>query len=306
MILIGSRAAKYHFSDYRNPKDWDFVCTHDEFIDWLNLNINNIKKKRVDDGFTKAQITDKQNNVYEFVFTTPESSNELLTELCRKWTCNLIIPCFVADPVLLYLIKKSHVHQPIWWGKSIQDYHFLKTRVDEPTEAQLEFFELRKSEVDARSKKLKINLNMTNEDFFEKSNGAIKRVYEHDDLHAATCYYDKPLYDSLKLDKNKAAISKKLFFKLSYEDQLRTVREECYAIALERKLIPLLESGIPPLAIDIEKAFMYALERVSTTLTSGWFREFAIENHFSIKEVDKNFLDDFLNSVSNGLIKRLK
>jgi hypothetical protein len=99
-----------------------------------------IKYKKFASDFTKAKIVDKQNNTFEFMFITPDSSNELLADLSRNWRYDCLIPCFVATPTVLYLIKKSHIHHQIWWQKSIDDYHFLKERAGIPTQSELEFF----------------------------------------------------------------------------------------------------------------------------------------------------------------------
>ena len=299
MILIGSRAATFFFDDFRVARDWDVVTTAEELHAWVKKSLHKIKTKKFNYNETKLGICLLDGTRFEFEIIYPNSSNELLVDLRKKYRYN---GYDVADPVSLYLIKKSHIHYPVWWRKNIEDYHYLKTKIGTIDDAHQQFYELRKKETDEKHKGRKTNLNMTNEEFFEKSEKAVKRVYNHDDLHIATCYYDEPLYDSLKLDKKKAAIDKNLFDKLSDTDKIKTVQEECYAIALERKVIPALESGEEVFAED---AFVHALERISTTLTSGWFRDFAIENYFSIRNYDKDYVSDFIEAVDSGKIKRL-
>jgi hypothetical protein len=61
-------------------------------------------------------------------------------------------------------------------------------------------------------------------------------------------------------------VSKALFEKAPYDLQIKCVKEEALVIALERFLLPGLSSD--PLI-----AYKFALVRISTTLTKGWFRD---------------------------------
>ena len=47
-------------------------------------------------------------------------------------------------------------------------------------------------------------------------------------------------------------------------------------------------------------AYRHALMRISTTLTKGWYRDFAIDNYPSLKYPDVNYFDVFLNAVNTG------
>lgn len=302
MLLIGSRATAFHFTEHRPQKDWDIICSYQEFVVWLAANLHCVKRKRLRDDNSKVIIIDQQDTYFEFEFARPNHSADMLLQLETGVTIDLPngLHAVVASPEALFMTKKSHVHLPIKWPKNIEDYHFLKNRIGDTSYLEA-YLKLRKTEMSKVFQERTINLNMKNEDFFMKSNKSVKRYYEHDDLHAATCYYGEPLYDQLKIDKTKALIDRALFDKLSFQDKLRTVREECYAIALERRIIPAIEAGE---AYDSQGAFMYALERISTTLTKGWFREFAIENYPEIKVLDKDYVTAFKHAVSTGRIQK--
>lgn len=58
--------------------------------------------------------------------------------------------------------------------------------------------------------------------------------------------------------------------------KIQSVLEESYVISLERFIIQQKET-------DLQKSFLLALHKVCTTLCSGWFRDFAIENYEEIK-----------------------
>lgn len=108
-------------------------------------------------------------------------------------------------------------------------------------------------------------------------------------------YYDEPMYQKLKDDQLLAWCDWKKFKALAYEDQLRTVREEVYVIALERYIFPGITRGIPPQA---DQAFFKAMEIICTRLWTGKWAWFAINNFWEIV----NYEVDYLSKVSH-LIK---
>jgi hypothetical protein len=61
-------------------------------------------------------------------------------------------------------------------------------------------------------------------------------------------------------------------------------------IALERYLIPMISK-------NQETSYHLALVRICTTLTKGWFRQFAIDNYPRLSNLDKDLL-----SISNEII----
>ena len=49
-----------------------------------------------------------------------------------------------------------------------------------------------------------------------------------------------------------------------------------------------------------KKAYDYALMRISTDLTRGWFREFAMENNLHLRKADVDYVDKFLCAFESG------
>src|SRR5690606_6535747 len=71
--------------------------------------------------------------------------------------------------------------------------------------------------------------------------------------------------------------------KCSMDIKLKCVREEAMAIALGRFIIP-------GFVHDSQIAYSMALRKVCTTLTKGWFRDFAIDHYPELQTVDKDLL----------------
>jgi hypothetical protein len=68
-------------------------------------------------------------------------------------------------------------------------------------------------------------------------------------------------------------------------------------IALERYLIPMISS-------NQENSYKLALVRICTTLTKGWFRQFAIDNYPQLINLDKDLLSIAYNIIVKYPIKQ--
>lgn len=311
MLIIGSRAAHYYINGFRKPHDWDVICTPEEYNSFLKSNPE--LKQYVLVKHSKKSILRTPRLQVEFEIAIPGSSGEELLNRIRDCEFNLkLLPndkfpvkfagkISIASPEILYLIKKSHVGYQIHWDKNIQDYSFLQDilrKADKEfiTLALEKFISMRALEMKARfSKRKKIDLDRENSQFFNVTQGSVKRKYSHDLLHKYTCYYDRPLYEKLKVDKSKAAVDEGLWNRFSYEDKLKAIREEAFAIALERKIIPAKEKNQ---AWDRTAAFRWALMRISTNLTDGFFQQFALDNHKEIMQSIPAFDDMFFSKIA--------
>ncbi|CAB5395337.1 unnamed protein product [Rhizophagus irregularis] len=80
------------------------------------------------------------------------------------------------------------------------------------------------------------------------------RCIPHDDIHELVKYGEHPIYESLKIDKSKTLIEKSLFEKIDYQTKLNS------------------------------------LARICTTLSKGWFCQFAIDNYPKLSNLDKDLL----------------
>lgn len=236
-------------------------------------------------------------------------SEEAFIDLASGASVLGVGPCpqaAVAPPASLALIKRSHLYDPADWHKHIVDYHFIKLRIDAATITPEEHAAGRQRLSEWRAQhpedKGSGSLRIPNAEFFANTRAALIRAYPHDDLHQATCYGECPMYQQLKDDRAQAYVSRRRFEAISHLDRVRLTREETYAIALERIVIPSLELGRP---WDAEQAFQHALRRICTNLTTGWFRDFAIENYPEVCRYDTDFVGRFLEALSSGKVTRL-
>ena len=100
-------------------------------------------------------------------------------------------------------------------------------------------------------------------------------IYTHDEIHELVAYEPgKPIYPSMKIDKDKAKLEQSLFEAADLATQLRLVREESMAIGAERVAIPALLRGKP---CEAQKAYSVGLCMTLTTLSKGWFRTFGLD-----------------------------
>lgn len=215
-------------------------------------------------------------------------------ELCRHYETGETVDTPVGraklvDPLCVMLMKRSHLFRPLKFAKHIRDYHslfkVLEHRIDDTYRNLLsERIKLTKLKYGDKHPSLKQKTN----NFFDD---AVKKYYVHDELHMVTCYGDAPIYEMLKPDKDMVWCSKDLWEQLPFDLKVKCVREEAFVIALERFMIPKIEQGVSPPPAKF--AFIWALERICTNLTSGYFRDFAIDNWPIIMETDYSFYEKF-------------
>lgn len=174
----------------------------------------------------------------------------------------------VCSPISLMLVKRSHLHRPVNFQKHIRHYHFLLQNYPNRSVVWYKILEkltkVTKEKYGDRTPKL----NKTKREFFDDF---VTKKYEHDDIHYATCYGERPIYEELKTNDEKVWCSRAKWDCISHEKRIQCILEEAYVISIERFLIP--NRKFPP-----KFAFFKSLEKICTTLTSGWFRDYAIEN----------------------------
>jgi len=166
----------------------------------------------------------------------------------------------------LAILKRSHLFREKNFNRNIGLYYtFLRKYMNFSSKEY-------KDRTKATQKMFKSpSLRMSNEEFFDNP---LTKLYDHDWLHTKAAYYNKPLYLQLKTDFSSAWCEKDLWDLLSTEDKFKCAAEEVYVIASERFLIPQKWPKNKEL-----RSYMKALEKVCTTLTSGWFRDFALDNY---------------------------
>ncbi|WKV20520.1 putative nucleotidyltransferase [Pseudomonas phage 16Q] len=220
---------------------------------------------------------------YEFELAWPGTSAAML--LAEYGADNWQIPITVVNDHLL-AIKESHKYKrnSPHFLKTMQDIHFLRFKVEpdwQGDEFTLEFFAVREKEsYDYAHPKL----NVTSKDFF--TGDGVQYVYEHDSIHLAVALLEvpnlagninTPAYTFYMKDGSEVMTSKDKFFSVEDKVRLYGVYEESCVLALERSQIPhgLGKDGGPSARWSFEMALM----KVCTSITSGFFREYAWENY---------------------------
>lgn len=179
----------------------------------------------------------------------------------------------------LAIMYRSHLHRDWNWDAHITKYHkfilpLLGNDLHLTDPILLERIKLTKKAYPQGNP----NLMQSNEMFFDDP---VKKVYDHDFLHELYAYEDRPMFEKLKHEgeEGKAWCAKDLWEQLSHLQKLQCVAEKSYVIATERFLVP-NDWNYPT-----KKAFYFALKKICTTLTSGWFRDFAIDNFPQVFEL---------------------
>lgn len=193
----------------------------------------------------------------------------------------------------LYTIKVSHAFWELRngsWGKHMKHTMFLKELganfIPELYAILYKIWEERHGVKPA-------NLEQEAEDFFGKT---VTRIYEHDSIHAAIAYGDAPLFEKILRDGHGVAVSKEKFDNLSEGEKLNLVREEVFATALERQVIPADGKGW-------RGAYPWALKQTITSYSKGWFPLYIVLNFEKLCKNDVNYWQRMLD---NGhLLKKL-
>lgn len=307
MLLIGSVGLNFHLLEKKECKDYDIICKYDEYEKWIKTQ-KIIKACYPTDNGDKIIVKTDQ-DIFEFEISWDD--NDLLSEFIGlvevdEKTSRQIIGfeklkidnVMIPSLDVLYTIKMSHRFLK-------NSPHFLKTKQDIKTMRELgasipeKYREWLLKREKTTYKYPHPKLNQTKSDFFDTTQG-VKYVYDHDSIHQSVAQLDKPAYTFFKDDEKEVFCSKKKFFNLPIEIRLYSVLEECYVLALERSQIPFNGTGISP-----RKSFLIALEKVCTSISSGWWREFAYNYYDEVlKLYDEKYVSDFWEDVDKGLVKK--
>lgn len=298
MILIGSRALALRAPAAlsHKPVDFDFICTEQEYKDWMEKNshkVNPTKIYPVSDG--KKMVVEGSTNL-EFEFITPGSSNELLNEIVTNDPDTIQTPFGMVPSLdMLFTIKSSHKYlknSPYFW-KTLLDYHVMKVLGAKVRPEYQAFLKLREKETYTYAHP---KLNQSKDNFFKDD--AVQYVYDHDTIHQSVARFDKPAYLYYAKDGEQVQSDKVKFFAQPIEIQMAGVVEEAATLAIERSLVP------HPGVMTPEQAWRFALAKVCSSITSGWFRAFAYEHALDIlKLYPAGYWEKFQEDVKSGLVK---
>lgn len=310
-IVIGSFALIQYLNnfqrrEFRKPKDLDIIANYETVGD-----LHHFEKSLESRGFTLfdekiaptlKKIYRKQNKYLEVEIANDNSTQQLLDYVLQDNDSKFDGKWIYPSLKVLYLLKMSH--------RFLDNAHFYKTMADirlmrTLTKADFLFAEekspawyLSRVEENYFNNKYP-KLNTEKNQFFTDN---VNYRYDHDELHEVVKIDDEPAYRSLLVDGQEVLMDERKFYKAQFNKKLNCVVEEASVLALERYIVPLMEK-FPPTDECWDRGLQIALRKVCTTITSGFFRKFAWEQHDTAlafyekqKEQGTSYRDKFLDS----------
>lgn len=297
MLVVGSVAMHKHGIITRKPGDVDIIATFSE----VDVFRENFAGHILVDEVIQHPVWSKRHILvndthYEFELSSVGSSAEQLVDIVYA---NNLHTDGMANLDVLLTIKLSHRYKKNskFFKKTLDDIIALRSH-GATVPSVLESWLKRRENETYTNKSPK--LNQSKRDFFDTPGVTYK--YDHDSIHRAVARFEEPCYNYFKADKAEVFCSKDKFFSASEEVRLGSVVEESLVLALERCLIPYSFNTQPKIA------FLMALEKVCTSISSGWWREYAYDNYYkavSLFETEyKDFVDKFMDGLYNGTIQK--
>jgi len=308
LLVVGSRALVHNNPELAPTRicgDWDFIATIDQFNKWYKENKNSMEFAVPTEGGKYYHCRGKDGMNYEFEIAWEGTSARMLLDAYGNTGSQLIH----ATDFDLLAIKLSHRYKKnsVHFKKTMDDIQFLRSRVTGIgcDTFLTKFIALREKETYTYSHP---SLNVDKSSFF-KDDG-VQYVYDHDSIHKTVALVELasgkwPAYKSYMKEGCEVMTSKEKFFGVSEETRLNGVYEECCVLALERSQIPHAEVDVEPWMRSRQAtptprwSFEMALMKVCTSITSGWFREYAWENYQKV-------LDLYESLGENDYVKRFE
>lgn len=295
MLVIGSRALfTAGLIDSREIKnsDWDFIADQASWssfkaqmfgatVEVSNPDVQAFKcMHNGRETYFEAYIVPALTNVREIMKElAPEdftSSYQLLKYAEKHLKKDLLTGFYWASPEMCLAIKLAHRFKKDnpYFLKTMQHIRFLRNKGIELSDELKDIMLLRQKETLSYNHPV---LDTTKNKFFKDD----IYTYDHDTIHEAVALFGAPAYTNYMKDGSQVMVDKEKFFALPEEIKLAGVYEETCVLALERSQIP------NEFKISTEQSFRLALEKVCTSITSGWFREYAWENYHKVMGIHK-------------------
>lgn len=322
MVLIGSHAIAMFIPDWmngRNTMDYDFIATKAEMQHLIKqmLTRHKLLKLAFKEGTNKAcafffNNETNKNFVLEFNLVDEEFRDK------STWQSDLVIHDALLGLVsisiegieirvqcptiaILYMIKLSHryLRNSPHFNKTMNDIRMIR---DHYPDIDSHVHRAMPGALELREK-LTYNyghpvLKQNKDTFFDDT---VPYKYDHDTIHEAVKHLEHPAYTYYMVEGAQVMCSREKFDNLDHSVKLLGVLEESYVLALERSIIPYDSFND---AEKCHKAFKMALMKVCTSITSGWFREFAWENYETVLEMyEYDFVKKFMIALQEGKIK---
>lgn len=307
ICVIGSHAIneqlrKLKGMPYRRPKDLDIVCTSEQAIAFANANFSTITEQypSTKGGKLIFKGTDCKlpfSNIIEAELVTDESTAKALRDIILSDPETIYKHGMAyASMDVCYLLKISHryLKNNPHFLKTMRDIQNLRTFGAKIRKGHKQFLKDREA-VTYWYKHPKLNQNK--QEFF--NGDGVPYLFDHDSIHESVKLGEKPAYSYFQTDGAEVMVDMKKFFTLDEQIRLNAVYEESAVLALERSIIPF--------GTNYERAFLMALEKVCTSITSGKFRHFAYENYGKVRAMfSDEVFDRFFQHVANDMVDSAK
>lgn len=299
VVVVGSRALNRRITNFRPARDLDLIGPYDEIVEIIKT-FGKMKVVYPASKGKKLIAKAVSGEIIECEIAWDGSTAEKFVDLVEKdpftlngFPHNWLVP----DIDALYAMKMSHRYLR-------NSPHFMKTREDifrmrdiretaEIPKYYQEWYEERMKETYSYDHP---NLDVTKSAFF--AGDGVEYMYDHDSIHQSVKFGFDPAYKSYQEPGSEVMCSKALWDKCDDRVKLWGVVEEAMVLAIERSLVPF------PGALTPEQAFEVALKKVCTSITSGWFREYAWENYTAIRNsCPTNYWANFQTDVKYGRVK---
>lgn len=303
MLLIGSKSLKCYDDKYICPNvrrhwDTDLIATYEEYQKFEQT-IPGEKKIIPSNKAKNIAIISKEKGIFDFEIAWDNSSGKMLIDLVKEHgLCKLVDKThdmYAVNPDVVFTLKKSHrfLRNSPHFLKTMLDFKHLRDEMGcKVPEVLNEFYVKREKDTYNYSHP---KLNVSKNEFFQD-------VYQwdHDSIHEQIKHLEHPAYWYFKEEKAEVKCSKELFNKQPEEVKLYSVLEETYVLALERSQIPNRNNPV----WSPKKSFDYALFKLSTSISSGWWRSYAYEQHFKVKSMyNPEYAKNFFIKADAGLVK---
>lgn len=297
LVVIGSTALNLAMDTGRNPNDCDLVGDYDELQEFFKANLC---RSIIPFEGGKKLVARAPGKVYEAEIAWEGSTSEALAKLVLDDPYTRIIDGMAyAHLDVCYMLKMTHRFKKnsVHFLKTMDDIHAMRKAGAQIRPEHKDFYERRLKETLSYGHP---KLNQSKKEFFTDD---VPYVYDHDTIHLAVARFPKPAYNYYKPDEAEVYCSRELFEQQDELVRLFGVYEEACVLALER-------SQIPHPATDPKRSFDIALEKVCTSITSGWFREFAWEQYHKVQQLyrvetkqGRNYVSLFHKGLSRGIVK---
>jgi hypothetical protein len=295
-LLIGSRLLQgvYGVRQPTSKSDSDVICTPCKF--------EVLKRHLLNQGY---QIFKGNHPVRKSYYFKHSTEHPVEIEVAEEGSVadkllSIASKHSVSNIDLAYTLKMSHrfLRNSPHFEKTRNDILDLRKIGARIPECLVDWFKEREDETYYYKHP---NLNQKKEDFFDTPN--VTYIYDHDTIHEAVAIEDKPAYTNFLVGEVKTCKNK--FNSLHLNIRLNAVLEESSVLSIERSLV--YRDNVTEK--DIQDVWLYSLQKVCTSITSGWFRDFAWEKYDLCKKLYYSrmlgYYDKFLQGVKDGRVKNV-